>query len=160
MLWLYIEAPFAVCRAFTVGSYRPTASFLTPSAAYGLVLNIASIESRLREEEEGHNGKTPATLTAKNLPGMKLALGAPMENLQGKAIPFDFAFPKVQSVYQQLHDYPVGSSGKERADDCKGNKYHIAPVRREFSSDLRAVIGIDADANTLDRIRRGLFSRR
>ena len=32
MLALYIEAPFAVCRTFTAGWYRPTATFLTPSA--------------------------------------------------------------------------------------------------------------------------------
>jgi len=61
MLWLRIEAPFATCRTFTAGWYRPTATFLTPSAAYGLVLNLAGIDSRLREGAEGHDGKTPAT---------------------------------------------------------------------------------------------------
>ena len=39
MLLLYIKAPFAAFRTFTAGRYRPTAPFLTPSAAYGLVLN-------------------------------------------------------------------------------------------------------------------------
>ena len=33
------------CRTFTAGWYRPTATFLTPSAAYGLLLNLAGIES-------------------------------------------------------------------------------------------------------------------
>ena len=35
MLALYVEAPFAAFRTFTAGWYRPTAAFLTPSAAYG-----------------------------------------------------------------------------------------------------------------------------
>jgi CRISPR-associated protein Cas5t len=156
MLWLYIEAPFAVCRTFTAGWYRPTATFLTPSAAYGLVLNIAGIESRLPEGAPGHDGKTPATLTAPNLPAMKLALGAPAVDRDGRAIDFGEAFPRVQSVYQQLHNYPVGASGKERAEECKGSKYNITPVRREFLSSLRAVIGLHTDADTLDRVRRGL----
>ena len=156
MLWLYVEAPFAVCRTFTAGWYRPTATFLTPSAAYGLLLNFAGIDSRLREGEEGHDGKTPATLTVKGLPAMKLILGAAGEDRRGKPIPFDEALPRMQSVYQQLHNYPVGASGKERAAGCFGSKYNIAPVRREFLTDLRAVIGVDADDGILDRIRRGL----
>ena len=32
MITLYVEAPFAACRTFTAGWYRPTATFLTPSA--------------------------------------------------------------------------------------------------------------------------------
>lgn len=157
MLWLYVQAPFAACRTFTAGWYRPTATFLTPSAAYGLVLNLAGIDSRLREGEEGHDGKTPATLTRAGLPSMSLALGAPAKNDEGSDISFDLAFPRVQSVYQQLHNYPVGASGKERAEDCKGNKYNITPVRREFLTDLRVVIGINGvNADFATRLRRGL----
>ncbi len=157
MLWLHVEAPFAACRTFTAGWYRPTATFLTPSAAYGLILNLAGIDSRLREGADSHDGKTPASLTAKGLPEVRLALGATgVDRRTREAIPFDEAFPRVQTVYQQLHNYPVGASGKERAADAKGNKYNITPVRREFLSDLRAVVGIDADAGTLDRVRRGL----
>ena len=157
MIWLYVEAPFAACRTFTAGWYRPTATFLTPSAAYGLVLNLAGVESRLREGAEGHDGKTPATLTAKGLPAVRLALGAPATDRRtGLPISLNKALPRVQSVYQQLHTYPVGASGKERAGDAKGNKFNITPVRREFLSDLRAVVGIDAGAEFLDRVRRGL----
>lgn len=156
MLWLLVEAPFATFRTFTAGWYRPTATFLTPSAAYGLVLNIASKESRLREGDEDHDGKTPATLTRTGLPRMKLALGAAGQDRRGNLVPFEHAFPRVQSSYQQLHNYPVGASGKERAGDCKGNKYNITPVRREFLTDLRAILGIDTDAETVDLIRRGL----
>lgn len=171
MLWLRVEAPFAASRTFTAGWYRPTATFLTPSAAYGLVLNLAGIDSRVREGEDGHDGRTPATLTAKGLPAMKLALGAAAQDRQGMSIPFDAAFPRVQTVYQQLHNYPVGKGNKVDDPDepgekayqgdiaarrTRGNKSNITPVRREFLSDLRAVIGIDADGVTNDRLRRGL----
>ena len=44
--------------------------------------------------------------------------------------------PSVHTVFQQLHNYPVGTSGQERAESAKGNKYNITPVRREFLSDL------------------------
>jgi CRISPR-associated protein Cas5t len=171
MLWLYVEAPFAACRTFTAGWYRPTATFLTPSAAYGLVLNIAGIDSRLREGEAGHDGKTPASLTRTGLPAIRLALGAPAVDLRGRLVEFADAFPRVQTVYQQLHNYPVGKGNKVDDPDnagakayqgdiaarrTQGNKSNITPVRREFLSDLRAVVGIDADADTLDRVRRGL----
>src|SRR3954447_19666897 len=76
MLCLYLEAPFAACRTFTAGWYRPTATFLTPSAAYGLLLNIAGVESRLREEDERHPGSGPATVTLTGLPRVRIALGA------------------------------------------------------------------------------------
>ena len=68
MICLYIQAPFAACRTFTAGWYRPTAGFLTPSAAYGLLLNIAGIESRLREEDAAHDGSAPASLIRPGLP--------------------------------------------------------------------------------------------
>ena len=47
MLHLRLKAPFGAFRTFTAGSYRPTAPFITPSAAYGLILNVAGIESWL-----------------------------------------------------------------------------------------------------------------
>jgi CRISPR-associated protein Cas5t len=63
----------------------------------------------------------------------------------------------LQSVYQQLHNYPVGVSGKERAEECKANKYNITPVRREFLTDLRVLVVIkDAESAFIDRLHRGL----
>lgn len=171
MLWLYVEAPFAACRTFTAGWYRPTATFLTPSAAYGLILNLAAIDSRLREGEDGHDGRTPASLTRPGLPPMKLAIGAPSTPGKDRVEDDPDAFPRVQTVYQQLHNYPVGKGNKvDDPDDpgakvyqgdiaarrAMGTKSNITPVRREFLSDLRAVVGIDAEPDTLDRIRRGL----
>lgn len=149
MLCLYLQAPFAACRTFTAGWYRPTATFLTPSAAYGVLLNVAGIESRLREEEDGHDGNTPASLTRPGLPKVRLALGAP-------AAPEAKRYPRVHTVFQQLHNYPVGSSGQERAESAKGNKYNITPVRREFLANLRALVCIDGNPDLEDRVRRGL----
>jgi len=159
MLALYVEAPFAVFRTFTAGWYRPTATFLTPSAAYGLVLNVAGIESRLREGEAGHDGKTPATLTRAGLPCVELAVGVPEFLVRrGRVVPCeeDSVFPRVQTAFQQLHNYPVGASGAERAESTKGNKYNITPVRREYLSGLRAVIALRGNDELADRVRRGL----
>jgi CRISPR-associated protein Cas5t len=149
MLCLYVHAPFAACRTFTAGWYRPTATFLTPSAAYGLILNVAGIESRLREEDAAHDGSAPATLMRPGLPRVAIALGAPPEGRGGH-------FPSVQTVYQQLHNYPVGASGQARAASAKGNKYNITPVRREFLADMRAFICIKDNDELEDRVRRGL----
>jgi CRISPR-associated protein Cas5t len=159
MLCLYLEAPFAACRTFTAGWYRPTATFLTPSAAYGLVLNVAGVESRLREEEIHHDGRVPASLLRLGLPAVSLALGAPAFRVarDGAAlIPVDEVLPSVQTVYQQLHNYPVGSSGSGRAESARGNKYNITPVRRELLCGLRALILLDGNAELEGRVRAGL----
>lgn len=152
MLRIRLDAPFAAFRPYTAGWFRPTAAFLTPSAAYGLLLNVAGIESRLREEDPAHDGAQPTTYTRPGLPVMELAVGV-------RAVVGDPGrpdLPRVQTIYQQLHNYPVGASGKERAADAHGNKYNITPVRREFLCGLRAVIAVRTDLTTEDRIRRGL----
>lgn len=142
MLLLRIQAPFAAFRPFTAGWYRPTAGFLTPSAAYGLALNLAGIETR-RDDD-----LSAMTVTQFGLPPARIALGADP----------DRPLPVVQSIFQQLHNYPVGASGKDRKEDAKGNKYNITPVRREFLSDLRAVVALEfADHPEVeDRIRAGV----
>jgi CRISPR-associated protein Cas5t len=126
MLRLRIHAPFAAFRTFTAGWYRPTAAFLTPSAAYGLALNLAGIETR-RDD-----GLSAMTVTQFGLPRARIALGADPV----------WPLPVVQSLFQQLHNYPVGASGKDRKDDARGNKYNITPVRREFLSGLRAIVAL------------------
>ncbi len=139
MICLYLQAPFGVFRTFTSGSYRPTAGFITPSAAYGLLLNVAGIEMR-RDD-----GTSVMTVTANGLPAVRLALGAP-----------DWPGPGRHSLYQQLHNYPVGNTGKEHAPVCKGSKYNIVPVRREFLSDIRAYVCVDVDPELEGRILDGL----
>ena len=137
MICLYVQAPFAVFRTFTAGSFRPTAGFITPSAAYGLLLNIAGIESR-RDD-----GKSPMTLMKKNLPPAKIALGA-------------LIFPQVHSLYQQAHNYPVGNTSAEFAPNARGSKYNITPVRREFLGDIRAYICLEDNPELAERVRDGL----
>ncbi len=138
---LYVQAPFAVFRTFTAGSFRLTAGFITPSAAYGLLLNIAGIESRLDDATQ------PMTVTREDLPSAKIALGA-------------LSFPQVHSLYQQAHNYPVGKdAGAKYAPLTKGSKYNITPVRREFLSDIRAYICLEDNSDLMDRIRDGLMGK-
>lgn len=141
MICLYVQAPFAVFRPFTAGSLRPTAGFITPSAAYGLVLNIAGIESRLDD------GKSPMTLMRSDLPRVKIALGA-------------LCFPQIQSLYQQAHNYPVGTeAGAQYKPQSRGNKYNITPIRREFLSNLRAYICMDENLDLEQKVRNGILGQ-
>ena len=137
MICVYVQAPFAVFRTFTAGSFRPTAGFITPSAAYGLLLNIAGIEAR------HDDGKSPMTLTKKDLPSARIALGA-------------LTFPQVHSLYQQAHNYPVGNTRDEHAPATQGSKYNITPVRREFLSGIRAYICLEDNPELAERVRDGL----
>lgn len=160
-LVLRIEAPFAACRPFVAGWYRPTAGFLTHSAVYGLLLNVAGIESRLWEHDPSHDGRTPASLTrGVGLPRMRVALGLP-----AGAEP-----PRVETIYQQLHNYPQDNTklsdrenpgkkiGKleEGFRRCKGNKFNITPVRREVLCDLRAVVALECASDFAAAFRQGL----
>ena len=162
MLWLYIQAPFAACRPFVAGWYRPTAGFVTHSAVYGLLLNLAGKETRLWEHEKKHDGRTPATLTQPTLPHFDLALG-----VSDSADP-----PRVQTIYQQLHNYLVGGNDKVPDPDNpasmigknergfrrgKGNKFNIQPVRREVLCDVRVVAMVKgAPEDLMAAIRKGL----
>ena len=138
MLCLYLQAPFAACRTFATGSFRPTAGFLTHSAVYGLLLNVAGIEMR------HDDGKSAMTRIKTGLPQVRLALGA-------------LSLPRVQSIYQQLHNYPVGNTSKERAPATKGTKYNIVPARRAFLSGVRAYVCVDAQDDFRRDVEKGLL---
>ncbi len=150
MIWLDIRAPFAACRPLVAGWYRPTSGFLTHSAVYGFVLNVAGIESRLREHEDGHDGRTPASLTAAGLPRFRLALG----------LPVGIDPPRVQTIFQQLHNYPVGGQAGINPALAKGRKNNIAPVRRELLCDVRALAVVDAEPELEEAIRQGIDGRK
>ena len=66
---------------------------------------------------------------------------------------------QVQSIYQQLHNYPVGNTGKAHAPECKGAKYNIQPVRREFLSGIDAYVCLRScpafERRVLDGLRDG-----
>jgi len=141
MIRLYLQAPFAVFRPFTTGSFRPTAGFIAPSAAYGLLLNVAGIE--MRQDD----GKSVMTTIKKDLPKVRLALAA-------------LELPRVHSMYQQLHNYPVGATGKEHAINTWGNKYNILPVRRQLLSNLRAYLCLDGNHDLETWVLEGLAGQR
>ena len=136
-LWLRVRAPFAAFRWMQAGVYRATSPVIPPSAAWGLVLNLAHVETRA-------TGDGVTTLVREDAPQLRLAIGA-------------VGSSEVSTLYQQLHSYPVGSSGKELKGRTKGAKHWIAPVRRELLVGFDAIIGVDADDPALsDRVVRGL----
>ncbi|MCI5208288.1 MAG: CRISPR-associated protein Cas5 [Candidatus Electrothrix sp. ATG2] len=140
MLILRLDAPFGVFRTFAAGNFRSTAAFITPSAAYGLVLNIAGIDMRAPDD-----GRSVATsIRSQKLPALKIALGVRGE------------LPRQQSMLQQLHNYPVGAVGRERKAIAKGNPYNISPVRRTFLTDIHAYIAIRGDKDFEEQIVKGL----
>lgn len=137
MLFVYVQAQFAAFRHFSAGSFRQTADFITPSAAYGLLLNAAGLEMR------SYKPSLPMTVIGENLPHFKLALGARQ-------------LPVRHTLFQQLHNYPVGSSGKDNKEGAKGSKYNIAPARRAFLSGVRGYICIDGNSGFEDQLKAGL----
>ncbi len=138
-MWLRIRAPFAAYRGFQAGVYRSTMPIMPPSAALGLVLNLAGIEMRTGLDK-------PTTQIRSDIPHLQLAIGA-----------VDGSKSEVCSLYQQLHSYPVGNSGKETLKPLtKGAKFWIVPVRRELLVGLDMIIGIQEFENLFDRIRQGL----
>lgn len=134
--WVRVRAPFAAFRWLQAGVYRATSPVITPSAAWGLLLNLAAIETRGPLD-------TPVTQVRAEAPPLAVAIGA-------------ISAASVATVYQQLHSYPVGNSGKELQARTHGAKYWIAPAKREVLVDLDCVIGARGDAALLDRIRSGL----
>lgn len=147
-LWLRIRAPFAAFRGFQAGVYRSTSPIMPPSAAFGLVLNLAGIEMR-----DSTPGVT--TLTREDLPCLKLAIGVPCKELENGDVVAE-TDSEVCTLYQQLHSYPVGNSGKELKARTHGAKFWITPVRREMLVGLDMMLGVQGDRELLDRVKRGL----
>lgn len=147
-LWLRIQAPFAAFRGFQAGVYRATAPVIPPSAALGLILNVAGIEIR-----DGLD--RPTTLIRKDIPRLRLAIGVPEESMShGKGL-YE-SDRETCTLYQQLHSYPVGNSGKELKERTHGAKYWIVPVRREFLVGFDVVLGVQGDAEILKQVVKGL----
>ncbi|MCG8419797.1 MAG: CRISPR-associated protein Cas5 [Proteobacteria bacterium] len=130
-LWLRVRAPFAAFRWLQAGVYRATSPIIPPSAAWGLALNLAHIETRSDRTD------TVVTDIRPDAPPLCIAVG-------------QIAPSPVASIYQQLHSYPVGASGKQLAPRTRGAKYWIAPVRREVLIDLDCIIGLRSRTNNRD----------
>jgi CRISPR-associated protein Cas5t len=137
-LWLHVRAPFAAFRGMQAGEYRATAPTIPPSAALGLVLNLAGVETR-------DPRPSTTTLMRSDVPCLRIAIGACSDS-------------EVSTLYQQLHSYLVGSPGQEKVKNrTHGAKYWIAPVRREVLVGLDVIVGVETpDGALLERVRRGL----
>jgi CRISPR-associated protein Cas5t len=136
-LWLRLQAPFAAYRYFQAGVYRSTSPTIPHSAAWGLILNLAGIEVRT-------NIDNSITEIDPSAPKLLIAVGT-------------VGYGERNTLYQQLHSYPVGNSGKEFAERTRGTKYWIAPVKREVLTDFDAMIGVQTDdSDLLKRIGEGL----
>ncbi|AFZ48719.1 CRISPR-associated protein DevS [Cyanobacterium stanieri PCC 7202] len=137
MIFLYFKAPFASFRPFQSGSYRSTTPIPSPSTVYGILLNLAGIE--LRDDIN-----KPISNNCQDLPSLKVAIAL----LSGKS-------DKIV-LSQQLHNYPVGNSGKELAKKTYGNKYWISPVRREVLINHEFIVGIKGNSDIETKIIKGL----
>ncbi len=137
--WLQLRAPFAAFRWMQAGSYRATSPVIPPSAAWGLLLNLAAIETRGDTSEV-------STPIRPDVPSLQIALGVGAK-AAGHA-----------SLYQQLHGYPVGAAaGRELKAGARGAKYQIAPGRREILLDFECFVGVrSADSDLLNRMAAGL----
>lgn len=139
MIFLRLDAPFSAWRWLQAGVYRGTFPVIPPSAAWGLVLNLAGVETR----GDLSNVVTPIRQDA---PILEIAVGVER--------------PGQRSVlYQQLHSYPVGSSGGDLKARSKGNKYWIAPARREVLVGLVAIVGARGAPDIIAAARDGLAGR-
>ncbi|BAQ60817.1 hypothetical protein GM3708_1223 [Geminocystis sp. NIES-3708] len=123
MIFLSFKAPFASFRPFQSGSYRSTTPIPSPSTVYGILLNLAGIE--LRDDIN-----KPISNNRQDLPSLTFAIALPSGNSEKTVLS------------QQLHNYPVGNSGKELAEKTYGNKYWIAPVRREVLINHRFIVAM------------------
>lgn len=133
---LRIDAPFSAWRWLQAGVYRGTFPIIPPSAAWGLVLNLAAIETR------GSVGEV-VTPIHKDAPVLDIAVGVQRPGVRS-------------SLYQQLHRYPVGTFGAELKARSFGHKYAIAPVRREVLVGLIACVAARGPCEILDRVGKGL----
>jgi CRISPR-associated protein Cas5t len=138
--WLRVIAPFAAYRPMQAGSLRATLPVMTYSAAWGLALNLAGIETRQ------HVNQTTTGIDP-NAPSLRITIGIP------------HSLPNTSSLFQQGHSYPVGNSSKNLQERAKGAKYHIAPVRREILVNLDVVLGIEGESELLQRIQDGLTGK-
>jgi len=136
-MWLRVRAPFAAFRGFQAGVYRATSPVMPHSTAYGLILNLAGVETR-----GPMDGVT--TEIRYGLPRLRIAVGA-------------ISTPELSTIYQQLHSYPVGASGKELSARTHGAKFWITPVRRELLVGYDGMIGVQSeDGGLLELARKGL----
>jgi CRISPR-associated protein Cas5t len=135
-VFLRLDAPFAAYRWMQAGVYRGTFPVIPPSAAWGLALNLAGIESRAPQDGS-------VTLIRSDAPHLDIAVGLIRSGQRS-------------TLYQQLHSYPVGTAGKDFQARSHGNKYWIAPAKREVLVGLCCVVGVRGVSEVVERVSPGL----
>jgi CRISPR-associated protein Cas5t len=135
-LFLRLDAPFSAFRWLQAGVYRGTFPVIPPSAAWGLALNVAGVETRGSLNE-------PVTSIRPDAPHLEVAVGVLHPGRRS-------------TLYQQLHTYPVGNAGKDLKPRTHGAKYWIAPAKRELLVGLSCVIGVRGAPFLVGRIPDGL----
>lgn len=114
MIFLYFRAPFGAFKPFQSVEMLATTEFLTYSAAYGLLLGLAGIDSRDPQVKRQYANA-------------RLALGT-------------MRLPRKGRVFQQLHKY----KDKKEVPRAKGRKPFIDTYWREFLYDkLEGYIGLE-----------------
>jgi CRISPR-associated protein Cas5t len=143
-LYIQVQAPFAAFRGFEAGDYLATAPTITYSAAWGLLLNFAGVETRLETDLSDKNyNKT--TLIRSDAPPLKIAIGSVKPST-------------VSSLYQHSHVYTVGNTDKLRSKNsvCPSYKQHIRPCRKEFLVDFDVQLAVEGDPLLLERLAKGI----
>jgi len=135
-LFLRMDAPFSAFRWLQAGVYRGTFPVMPHSAAWGFALNLAGVETR------GSLNDAVTTIRS-DAPHLDVAVGIIRAGQRS-------------TLYQQLHGYPVGNSGKELQSRTHGAKYWIAPAKRELLVGLCCVVGVRGDEGIIARIPKGL----
>ena len=140
-VFIRVQAPFSAYRYFQTGAYRGTAPVIPPSSAFGLLLNLANIEMR------GTTIGTEITKIRQDIPFLEIAVGV-------------INYGEVNTLYQQLHIYPVNRNDadvKKAEERTKGQKALAKMARREILLDLDCVIGLrNPDPSLVSRIEKGL----
>ncbi len=119
MIYVYFKAPFGTFKPFQSVEMLATAEFLTPSAAYGLLLGLAGIDR----------------IHKKRFAGARIALGLKQ-------------LPRCGRLYQQLHVIPQSKPQQpgeyeRRRELAKGRKLSIRTFWKEVLYDLEGYIGLD-----------------
>jgi CRISPR-associated protein Cas5t len=135
-LFLRLDAPFAAYRWLQAGVFRGTFPVIPHSAAWGLALNLAGIETRGALDEV-------VTPIRPDAPRLDVAVGLVRAGERS-------------TLYQQLHAYPVGNSGKELQAKTKGAKYWIAPAKREVLVGAVFAVGVRGSVTLVERVQQGL----
>ena len=117
MLFVYFKAPFGAFKPFQSIELHATADFITPSAAYGLLLGLAGIDCHVDYERK------------REFLDARIAIGQKHRPLPGRLL-------------QQLHKMPAGSVSQETLDRAKGNKPKIDIFRRDHLCRLEGYIGV------------------